>query len=255
MIPVVETFYSIQGEGPFVGNPSIFIRLGGCNLKCKGFGCKVNINGEEITGCDTIYAVDTKHFKDKWNYYSSFQELVEDVEKLINLKNNYYKPDIVITGGEPTLYINNPVLIDTITYFISRGYRVTVETNATQEINFKKNNILKKVNFIMSVKLSSSGEPEYKRIKPEVINSILKETEYSCFKFVVDSKMCKEGLSEIFDILKTVPYYADVFLMPLGENKEEIDSNIIAVADACKNFGFKLSDRLHIRVWGNVPKT
>lgn len=258
MLNVVEKFFSIQGEGPYSGNPSIFVRLGGCTLTCEGFGCSMVSpkDGETIIkGCDSIYAVNAKHFKHTWESYSDFYALVQEIEKLLPSKDMYLKPDIVFTGGEPTMYCKDDVMIDTITYFISRGYRVTFETNATVDIDFSKYDILKKCNFVMSVKLANSGEPEFKRIKPEIINKILKETEYSCFKFVVNKEMVDNDLSEIFEILHSVPFYADVYLMPLGEDTMEIDSNIISVAEACVKFGFKLSDRMHVRVWGNTMGT
>ena len=57
-LPIVETFYSIQGEGKYAGSPSFFIRVGGCNLSCKGFSNH---------GCDSFYAVDKNiKIRGKW---------------------------------------------------------------------------------------------------------------------------------------------------------------------------------------------
>jgi 7-carboxy-7-deazaguanine synthase len=129
-LPVVEKFYSIQGEGEKMGYPSIFIRLGGCNLTCEGFGCQLESpkTGEIIIGCDSIRAV-SAHFKDTWTMYEDWKSLVEDVNRLV--MDNYQKPIIIITGGEPMLHRNNSVLIDTIEYYISRDYGVWFETNGT----------------------------------------------------------------------------------------------------------------------------
>ena len=258
MVSISETpFLSIQGEGPYAGNPSVFVRVGGCTLTCKGFGCKLKspVDGTMVEGCDTIYAVNAKHFRHTWETYTQFNDLVKVIESKFPKADMYLKPDIVITGGEPTLYFSDPVMLDTITYFISRGYRVTVESNATVDLDFDKYDILKKVNFVMSVKLSNSGEPEYKRLKPDVISKILKNTEYSCFKFVVNAEMVEDGLSEIFEVLNSVPFYSDVYMMPLGEEKEEMDRNIVPLANACIKYGFKLSDRLHVRIWGATMGT
>ena len=50
-IKVSEIFYSLQGEGRFVGVPSVFLRTYGCNFKCAGFGCKP---GELSTEADEV---------------------------------------------------------------------------------------------------------------------------------------------------------------------------------------------------------
>ena len=63
MVPIVETFYSIQGEGKRIA-PSVFVRTGLCNFKCEGFGCTLKApDGKTILGCDSIRAVSPK-FKD-----------------------------------------------------------------------------------------------------------------------------------------------------------------------------------------------
>ncbi|PUD73157.1 7-carboxy-7-deazaguanine synthase QueE, partial [Helicobacter pylori] len=68
-LPVVESFFSLQGEGERIGKPSLFLRLGGCNLSCKGFNCKISLHDEILTGCDSLYAVHPK-FKTSWDYYN-----------------------------------------------------------------------------------------------------------------------------------------------------------------------------------------
>ena len=50
-LKVSELFYSAQGEGRYVGVPSIFLRMFGCNFTCSGFGCKP---GERSTEADEV---------------------------------------------------------------------------------------------------------------------------------------------------------------------------------------------------------
>ena len=77
MVYLVEHFYSIQGEGRYIGKPSLFFRFGGCNMKCEGFGCKEKTpSGEYILGCDTVYAVNKEHFSSNWIPISKSSQLL-----------------------------------------------------------------------------------------------------------------------------------------------------------------------------------
>ncbi len=80
-----EIFYGLQGKGARMGFPSIFLRLGGCNLNCEGFNCWVKspLNNCLVKGCDTIYAANTKHFKHTWTEYNSLDELVNTIAEAV----------------------------------------------------------------------------------------------------------------------------------------------------------------------------
>jgi len=95
---ISEIFYSSQGEGPETGKKAIFIRLGGCNLRCKF--------------CDTKYAYRGKMLQR---------------EKIINIIKSYPCKHIIWTGGEPTLQIND--IIKLIAKL--KDYSYNIETNGT----------------------------------------------------------------------------------------------------------------------------
>jgi len=245
MIPVVESFYSFQGEGRYAGTPSVFVRLGGCNLGCKGFGVQTPSAKDEsimIVGCDSIKAVHNEHFAHLW-------EKVEDLKPLImtHLEGLDFKPDIVFTGGEPLLHYENPIMIEVVEYFIVKGYRVTFETNATIMIEFDKYPIYKEVTFAMSVKLENSGEEKKKRVNKEAIQAIAKNTKESFFKFVLSKKaLCAD---EIKEISKDV--HIPIYCMPMGSTAKELAQNDKAVAHFCIQNGYNYVDRMHIRLWDN----
>ncbi|MDR0329663.1 MAG: 7-carboxy-7-deazaguanine synthase QueE, partial [Rickettsia sp.] len=98
-LEIKSIFKTIQGEGPFVGMPAIFIRLGGCNLACNF--------------CDTDF--------EDFNMLT-INNIIEEVEKLtINIKL------VVITGGEP---FRQP--IELLCYkLLDLDYIVQIETNGT----------------------------------------------------------------------------------------------------------------------------
>lgn len=244
MLGVSEIFYSLQGEGEFIGTPSVFLRLGGCNLKCSGFGNRYI--GSDIIGCDSIYAANAK-FSKEWKFYENPQALIFEIQSLSDI--NF---DIVITGGEPTLQFGNPILLETIKYFLQKGHRISVESNAS--VDFRFNDALKELHFTLSVKLSNSGEAMSKRIKPPIIQNIIDNAKNVVFKFVLNSKMCEDGsgILEIKDLLSKLNLKNNrVYLMPQGVSVEELDKNIQKIYPLCLQEGFCLSDRIHIRIWGD----
>lgn len=241
---VSEIFYSLQGEGRFVGQPSLFLRVAGCNLSCSGYG----VNKDGNIGCDSIFAVDVS-YKNEWQSYLDSTTLIDDLKK--TLPNNK-KFDIVLTGGEPLIFYKNSVLLETIRCFQEQGVLVTIETNATVEIDFEKYPEYKKCIFAMSVKLSNSGEIEKKRINKKAILAICKNSKDSFFKFVVDKKNINELEGEIFEITKG--FENDIYCMPMGESQKTLKLNDKAVFEFCIKNGFCYSDRVHIRVWGKKTR-
>jgi len=246
MLYLVEHFYSIQGEGKYTGVPSLFFRFGGCNMRCEGFGCRETLaDGRELVGCDTLYAVDKQAFGDTWH-------AIEAVEQLLKIFHSYALPsdvDVVFTGGEPLLHANDSVLVAFVEYLISHHHRVTFETNSAVAVDFERYRVYKSCVYALSVKLSNSGEPYSKRVRPEIFNSIIIHADESFFKFTVDAAGLENGLNEEIEEIVAVAEKTDVTCMPKGGSKEEVESNTQAVIAYCKAKGFRYSDRLHIRIW------
>jgi len=253
VINICEIFYSIQGEGVRAGSPSVFVRTGLCNFQCRGFAVPYRDpeTGEEKFGCDSFYSVD-KNFKKDWTPYVDYLDLVHDIDKTIPDFGPFSltKPDIVFTGGEPLILWNNKNYQRVISHYISRGHKVTIETNAALDIEFTRK-YQEEIIFSASVKLSVSGEPEHKRFNIETLTKIAENTPNSYLKFVTSVESWDRDYEEINNLLKEIPVYMNIYLMPLGDTKETLERNSKFVIEKSMELGFMYSDRLHIRIWDN----
>ena len=246
MLYLVEHFYSIQGEGKYTGNPSVFFRFGGCNMRCEGFGCvEKTSNGIEVLGCDTVYAVNKEHFSHNWIPITTSQQL-------LNVLELYELPravDIVLTGGEPLIYANDEIFISFLEQLVARGHQITFETNGSLAVDFERYSVYKECIFALSVKLSNSNERLEKRIKGDVIYNIATNAKEAFFKFSVDEESINLGLEDEIDSIVIHAPDTKIYCMPLGGTKEEVEKNSEPLVEFCKTKGYNFSDRLHIRIW------
>lgn len=248
----MELFYSLQGEGRYAGTPSLFIRLGGCNLGCPGFGCLSPSprDGSLLQGCDTLRAVDKKHFGHLWRSFEDSNELKAACTKLLADERAPARWHCVITGGEPVLHFTNPILYDLITWLVDCHIPVTIETNATVPIDFTRYPAYTHLFYSMSVKLANSGEAYDRRVRPEVITSYATHGTEAWLKFVVSRHNLDAQVAEIKAISSIAPA-VEVYLMPLGSTPSELEANAPAVFELCRRHGWRYSDRIHIRLFGN----
>jgi organic radical activating enzyme len=246
MLDITEIFGpTIQGEGKKIGTPSVFIRFGRCNFDCNGFGVEYTTpSGVKKFGCDSYYAVDNE-FKKFWTSYETSEAVITEVEKFLPLE---YKPDIVITGGEPMIYWKNDEFQKILEYYVTQGFNVTIETNGSLDMKIDKP-YQKEILYSISVKLSNANESYKKRVNFDALKEMINNGVKSYLKFVV-SQNDENIVEEIKDILSNLPK-VDVFLMPQGDSNDEIVKNSLYVIELCVKHGFKYSDRLHIRIWDN----
>ena len=223
-LKVSELFYSAQGEGRFVGVPSVFLRTFGCNFTCSGFGCAPGIKSTEAddvakqvhlykdflslplvnTGCDS-YASWHPDFKHLSPTFETTQ-LVTDMLKLTPnnkwIQDNGNDVHLVITGGEPLLGWQRAYEELLSQENMQDLQNLTFETNGTQELQPKFRQYLlnwtlnSKLNskgerrtpnnltFSVSAKLSASGEKWEEAIRPEIVASY-QDIGHTYLKFVV----------------------------------------------------------------------
>jgi organic radical activating enzyme len=158
---VTSIFRTIQGEGPYAGYPSVFVRLAGCNFGSKDSNCQF---------CDSFFGFD------QGRRVSSLQLL----EELTSLPGYNSQDVLVVTGGEPTLQLALiELLVKANLYFA----HVQIETNGTQSGFFKRVeelNVQRQFMTVVSPKASYLAK-RYSELSPIVMWNA------TCLKFVVDS--------------------------------------------------------------------
>lgn len=277
-IKVSELFYSIQGEGRYMGVPSVFLRTFGCNFTCSGFGMpkgelsderdKIAIELNKFnnyrdlplvhTGCDSYASWDPR-FK-HLSPVLSVDAIVDAILDLLPYK-VWREEHLVITGGEPLLGWQKvyPELLSNER--MSLLQEITFETNGTQPlshdfINFIVNEwqstrMPDQLTFSVSPKLSSSGEKWEDAIKPEIVTSY-EGLGFTYLKFVVSTEEDIEEASDAVALYKSNGFQGPVYLMPCGGTEQLYSLNNRKVAEYAMKKGWRYSDRLQIPLFKNA---
>ena len=275
-LKISELFYSVQGEGRYMGVPSVFLRTFGCNFTCDGFGMPKGEKSFErhiiaetsesfesykslplvSTGCDSYASWDPrfKHLSPVLST-SSIADGIVDL-----LPHGRWKDEhLVITGGEPLLgwQRSYPELLS---HDNMRGLQeITFETNGTQLLEselvtflneWKKHRYLHCLTFSVSPKLSISGESWEDAICPDVVQQYYNNG-YTYLKFVVATKEDAEEAEEAVNEYRKKGFKGPVYLMPCGGVNELYTLNNRTVAELAMHRGWRYSDRLQVPLFKN----
>ena len=277
-IKIAELFYSIQGEGRYMGVPSVFLRTFGCNFKCSGFGMSRGMPSQEAeeiaqvahmftkyedlplvsTGCDS-YASWHPSFKDLSPMLTS--EAIADRVMEILPHNEWKDEHLVITGGEPLLGWQRayPNLLNHIKML--RLKEITFETNGTQKLTpefkgylnlWRQENIKlqREITFSVSAKLPCSGEKWEEAILPEVVCEY-EQVGTAYLKFVIATEEDFKDAERAITAYRQAGFKGHVYLMPVGGVESVYALNNRAVAIMAMNAGLRYSDRLQVPLFKN----
>jgi len=217
-IYISEIFKAIQGEGPLIGQPTIFVRVFGCNLKCSF--------------CDSLYAV---------NKIDDTPQILP-LESVVNTIIKLGLKDVTFTGGEPMLYQDKILHIIDLLRLSDDKYTFHFETNGTiiPKGNFDDST------FIISPKLQFIDDKYIKSLK----NWCYEQTvSYKvALKFVYEDFSTVDKIRKLLEDVEVDDTLIPIYLMPEGKTFDQ--QKYQECADVCIKNGWYLGARLHTIIWG-----
>ena len=277
-IKVAELFYSIQGEGRYMGVPSVFLRTFGCNFRCAGFGMP---RGELSTEADELSEV--VHLFNKYeelplvstgcDSYASWHPSFKDLSPLLTVDaivdrimeilphNEWRDEHLVITGGEPLLgwqkaypdLLNHPKMagLKEITFETNGSMRLTSEFKQYLTVWKGLPRSKREITFSVSAKLPCSGEAWEDAIKPECVIDY-EEYGTAYLKFVVATEQDIADAECAVGAYRAAGFKGHIYLMPVGGVENVYNLNAKNVALAAMNRSWRYSDRLQIPLFRNA---
>ncbi|WP_166822260.1 7-carboxy-7-deazaguanine synthase QueE [Thalassoroseus pseudoceratinae] len=226
---ISELFESIQGEGRYVGVPSVFLRTSGCNLRCWF--------------CDTP--------ETSWEPRGQHMPLEDVTAKLLESECDH----AVLTGGEPLLVSEMVPLTESLS---QAGKVITIETAGTVFLPVQADLISlspKLANSTPSLERSERWHYRHEELRhqPDVIQQFVQEYDYQ-IKFVVDRP------EDINDVLRWCDEFPTVtpdhvYLMAQAIEADVLQTKNAWLNELAETHGFQVSPRLHIELFGHTPGT
>lgn len=225
-----RAFYTLQGEGPTMGLPCVFVRTHVCNLRC--------------TWCDAFYTWNPAS-EEFWTESSrlKFAELADLIrETWDESAPEEAQKRVIFTGGEPLIQKKQ---IDEVMKLLwdapwpkwyKDTWKIEIETNGTL---MPTNLQLNWAQFNVSPKLKNSDNNSHQMVKPKVIQAL--SAANATFKFVCETEADLEEIEETYlPLIKR----NQLIIMPQGIRSEEIDKNMQQLYEPCMQRGYRLLGRL-----------
>lgn len=231
-----EIFASLQGEGPSAGKPCAFIRLSRCNLAC--------------VWCDTAYTWhfegDARPHRGGVTYDRKANQVALSALEAARTIDRLPPRRIVVTGGEPLL---QAAALAELAALLPE-HAIEVETNGTVEPHPRFDPYVEQ--YTVSPKLAHSGNAASLALLPERLAAWAAEPR-AVFKFVIAAP------ADVTQVLALQAGFGiapeRIFLMPEGTDSATLRAREQWLAPLCIEHGFRLSDRLHIHLYGDTRGT
>ncbi len=231
-----EIFASLQGEGPSAGMPVAFVRLSRCNLAC--------------TWCDTAYTWrfegDNRPHRDGVAYDRKANQVTLSPEDTAARIASLGQKRLVITGGEPLLQAAG--LAEMLSHL--PDISVEIETNGTVAPLARLDVRVEQYN--VSPKLAHSGNPADLALIPERLAAWASEPR-AFLKFVIAAPADVDEVLALQQRHRFAPEH--VFLMAEGTDSATLRARQVWLSELCLKHGFRMSDRMHIHLYGDTRGT
>lgn len=231
-----EIFASLQGEGPSAGKPCSFIRLSRCNLAC--------------VWCDTAYTWhfdgDERPHRDGTTFDRKANQVTLSPLDAARAIDRLSPRRLVVTGGEPLLQA--AALAEMAS--LLPDHAIEIETNGTVEPSARFDAFVDQ--YTVSPKLAHSGNAASLALSPDRLTAWAADPR-AWFKFVIADPGDVDEVRSIQDTHAIAP--DRVFLMPEGTTSGVLRERAAWLASLCVEHGYRLSDRLHIHLYGDTRGT
>ncbi|MDR3706403.1 MAG: 7-carboxy-7-deazaguanine synthase QueE [Paludibacteraceae bacterium] len=225
---IAETFESIQGEGNCAGAKSLFLRFQHCNLTCSW--------------CDTKFT---------WHKNKTLEASTR--EQVLAIINKSASPNVIFTGGEPTLYPLDALVVE--------GKRFHVETNGTiiptEPLNITladgsrfqreamNEAVIRQFNWVISPKMNNANQT-----LDEKVLHYWAEKDWCIFKFIIQNS---NDLTEVDKLVNR--FNLDKKRVYIGLEGCTLESQLKPdLVDELMERGYNYSPRLHVLLWGAKRK-
>ncbi len=245
-----EIFYSIQGEGLFAGDKTVFIRFQGCGLRCVWCDTKdswpFQLPSGKMQTLGSGIGAQTVGFQDFVAKPLTVKEIVSEVKRFENATN------ICITGGEP---LQQPKAFRALVRALSaHGYDIHVETSGAFTLPDRRNPNIP--HWVMDIKLPDSGM--WDRNKFENLQML---TGNDAIKFVTASREDFEAAVGVLENFQDITAWAGprdqeerpwIYFNPVWETCQPSDLAEWILGIDAKYDKVRMGQQLHKIIWGDI---
>lgn len=228
---------TIQGEGPDVGRPCVFLRVHNCATQCPG--------------CDTYYTWDGSESGTKMDYSSIYETC-----KKLSTGSTHQTLGLVVSGGEPLLHYQSNEFKNMM-WELKKfyGWKSLETSGYVGNKSLNVGQFLRFANGFDTICLSPKitpclhGKQTDEELERNIQDFMILYKDRLCFKFVVKNEVDILAVLRCNDRHGFMKSYR-TYLMPYGNDRDSILESVNWLVPVASQYGFIITPRLHSLLWG-----